>query len=124
MSAVNHPPHMAHPVTRAEEKGQEGGPVCKAAHSHSGGEVVLLCLRVLCPRDLRQFAPQPEHATPQEPGMEARIGISFFEVLGTAVGRIELVNYGQWWSGGHSAHSLALPSWLWPLVVLLRLPQR
>jgi len=39
MSAVNHPPHPAHPVTRAEEKGQEGGPVRKAAHSHPGGEV-------------------------------------------------------------------------------------
>ena len=30
---------MAHPVTRAEEKSYEGGPVRKAAHSRSCGEV-------------------------------------------------------------------------------------
>ena len=28
-------------VTRAEEKRQEGGPVCKATHSHSDGEWIL-----------------------------------------------------------------------------------
>ncbi len=31
--------------TRAEEKAQEGGPVRKAAHSHSCGEWILQCQR-------------------------------------------------------------------------------